>query len=138
MRISPRTAIPLTRSDSAISLKDTAKGQGTTGGIALKPAAGSLSLAKSKGLGAGAADDGGDKALRAACNDFEAIFISQILGSADTSEKAGLFGSDVADKVFKSQLNDALAATMAKRGALGIGDVIYRQLKKPSTGPTGE
>jgi peptidoglycan hydrolase FlgJ len=118
------------RSVTAIPLGDARKASG----IAIKrTAATPLPIAKARS-GAGVTPDEqaskrNDK-LRAACNGFEAVFLTQLLGAADTEQGQGILGGDVADSVLKSQFNGTLAETMAKRGALGIGAMLYRQLSK--------
>ena len=47
-----------------------------------------------------------------------------------------MLGGDVADKVFRAQFNDALATTVARRGALGIADMVYEELKGKAGGGT--
>ena len=77
----------------------------------------------------GGAGQGHDNSLREACEGFEAIFVAQLLGSAEGQMGQGMLGGDVADKVFRAQFNDALAGAVAKRGALGIADMVYEELK---------
>jgi Rod binding domain-containing protein len=66
--------------------------------------------------------------LKAACDEFEAVLLTQIIKAAQPSGKDGVFGSSDADEIFQSQFADALASTMAKRGALGISQMVYREL----------
>lgn len=71
-----------------------------------------------------------DTRLRESANEFEAIFIQQML---KTMRKA-TFESDLlpkseGEKVFQSLLDEQYAQISAKSGSLGLGEMIYQQLK---------
>ena len=68
--------------------------------------------------------------LKKACSDFESIFINQMLKSADTgiAEDSGfLKGND--GKIIKSMFNEKLAGTMSSGGGIGLGEILFEQLK---------
>jgi soluble lytic murein transglycosylase-like protein len=65
--------------------------------------------------------------LRRATQEFEAIFVSQILKnmrSCSLNEEEGGFGKDV----MMGMADEAVSERLAKSGALGIGDLLYRRL----------
>ncbi len=65
--------------------------------------------------------------LKKATEEFESIFLSQILKnmrSASLNEEEGGFGKDV----MMSMADEAVSQQLAKSGALGIGDLLYQRL----------
>ena len=68
--------------------------------------------------------------LRDAANDFEAIFIQQMLKTMrKTSFESDLLPKSEGEKVFQSLLDEQYAQISAKSGSLGLGEMIYQQLK---------
>ncbi len=68
--------------------------------------------------------------LRDAANDFEAIFINQMLKTMrKTSFESDLLPKSEGEKVFQSLLDEQYAQISAKSGSLGLGEMIYQQLK---------
>ena len=71
-----------------------------------------------------------DARLREASNGFEAIFIQQML---KTMRKASLESDFIqkseGEKIFRSMLDEQYAILSAKSGRLGLGEMIYQQLK---------
>jgi len=68
--------------------------------------------------------------LEKACMDFESIFINQMLKSSDTGvagDGGFLKGND--GKIIKSMFNEKLADTMSSGGGIGLGEVLFEQLK---------
>ena len=71
-----------------------------------------------------------DAKLREAANDFEAIFIQQMLKTMrKTSFESDLLPKSEAEKVFQSLLDEQYALLSAKSGSLGLSEMIYQQLK---------
>ena len=69
--------------------------------------------------------------LKKACQDFEAVFLRQLLQKMrDTVPKGGLLGDSQAEGIWRSMLDGALADEMAKSGNLGLGAMLYNQLAK--------
>lgn len=68
--------------------------------------------------------------LKKIAEEFEAIFIAQLLKiMRDTIEESGMTGDGGFGKSIYTELFDQeIALNMARRGALGIGDIIYRSL----------
>ena len=66
--------------------------------------------------------------LKKACSDFESIFIHQMLKSSDSGVGTDfLKGND--GKIIKSMFNEKLADTMSVGGGIGLGEIIFEQLK---------
>ncbi len=71
-----------------------------------------------------------DAKLREAANDFEAIFIQQMLKTMrKTSFESDLLPKSEGEKVFQSLLDEQYALFSAKSGSLGLSEMIYQQLK---------
>ena len=70
-----------------------------------------------------------DKKLREAANEFEAIFVQQLLKTMrKTSLETNLIPKSEGEKVFQSMLDEHYSKVMAKSGSLGLGEMIYKQL----------
>ena len=68
--------------------------------------------------------------LRKAANEFEAIFIQQILKTMrKTSLESDFIKKSEGEKIFRSMLDEQYAIVSAKSGRLGLGEMIYQQLK---------
>ncbi len=71
-----------------------------------------------------------DTRLREAANDFEAIFIQQMLKTMrKTTFESDLLPKSEGEKIFQSLLDEQYALLSAKSGSLGLGEMIYQQLK---------
>ena len=71
-----------------------------------------------------------DAKLREAANEFEAIFIQQMLKSMrKTSLESDLLPKSEGEKIFRSMLDEQYAKLSANSGSLGLGQMIYQQLK---------
>ena len=71
-----------------------------------------------------------DDKLREAANDFEAIFIQQMLKTMrKTSFESDLLPKSEGEKVFQSLLDEQYALLSAKSRSLGLSEMIYQQLK---------
>ncbi len=73
----------------------------------------------------------GDEAkLREAANEFEAIFIQQMLKTMrKTSLESDFIKKSEGEKIFRSMLDDHYAILSAKSGRLGLGEMIFQQLR---------
>jgi flagellar protein FlgJ len=70
------------------------------------------------------------KKLREASEDFEAIFIKQMLDAMRKNvPKAGLLDGGMAEEIFEDMLYDERAKLIAKTGSFGIADMIYDRYK---------
>jgi murein DD-endopeptidase MepM/ murein hydrolase activator NlpD len=69
------------------------------------------------------------EALRKASQEFEAIFIAQLLKvMRETIEESGLFGGGFGKSIYTELFDQEISVSMARRGALGISDLLYRKL----------
>jgi Rod binding domain-containing protein len=67
--------------------------------------------------------------LRAAAQDFEAVFINSMLSQMYTGiDGEGPFGGSGAVGVWRSFLSEEYAKSFAKAGGIGIADHVYRSL----------
>ncbi len=67
--------------------------------------------------------------LREACKDFEAVFISKMWKEMkNTVPKGGVFGSRQSE-MYMSMFDRDFAEKMADSGGIGLGDMLYDQLK---------
>ena len=70
-----------------------------------------------------------DTKLLEACQDFEALFIKQMLNSMrKTVNKTGLMEGGMAEDVFEDMLYDEYAKIMSKTADLGLADMVYQQV----------
>ena len=84
---------------------------------------------------AAAAKQAEDKKLREACQDFEAMFMSIMYKQMrNTVPENDLFGKSNGQKIFESMLDDEVMKNASKAGGMGLGDMLYRQLKLESKG----
>ena len=71
-----------------------------------------------------------DAKLREASNEFEAIFIQQMLKTMrKTSFESDFNKKSEGEKIFRSMLDEQYAILSAKSRRLGLGEMIYQQLK---------
>ena len=67
--------------------------------------------------------------LKKVAEEFEAIFIAQLLKiMRETIEESGVEGSGFGKSIYTDLFDQEIALNMASRGALGIGDIIYKSL----------
>lgn len=72
--------------------------------------------------------------LREVSADFESLFLSQMLNvMRGTVEESELLPGSHGEKVFRSMLDQEFAKAASKTGSLGLGEMIYKELK-PSLG----
>lgn len=73
-----------------------------------------------------------NKKLKKACEDFEAVFISYLLKAMrKTVPKSGLWGMGREEEIFTEMRDEEFAKAMARRGALGVAGMLYRELSTP-------
>jgi peptidoglycan hydrolase FlgJ len=83
--------------------------------------------------GASKSDKAEKSKLRDACNDFEAIFLKQMLDAMrKTNEKSGLINGGMAEDIFEDMLYDEYSKVMAKTGSFGLSDMLFKQLETQS------
>lgn len=72
--------------------------------------------------------------LMGACQDFEALFIKQMLDSMKkTVNRTDLFGRNMAEDIFEDMLYDEYAKLMSKSAHLGIAKMLYNQFSQNNT-----
>lgn len=92
-----------------------------------------------------AASRNSQQELRRAAQDFESLFINQMLKSMrDTVVKSDLFHGGNAEEIYSSMLDTELSKSMASAGGIGLADMLMKQLAsgggpakaEPAAGPT--
>ena len=88
--------------------------------------------------GASSADRPPDGDLRAACREFESLFLSLLLEQMQaTVPKDGLLSSGAAGDIFNSFWAQEVARASAHSSPLGIGDLLMASFEPPApTSPT--
>ena len=87
----------------------------------------------------GGAEEKELKKLRAASQDFEAIFIKQMLDAMrKTVPKGGIINGGMAEEIFEDMLYTERAKIMAKTGSFGLADMIYNKYKDSVSGQPTE
>ena len=75
------------------------------------------------------------KALRASAEEFEAVFVSQMLTHMfESVEIDPLTGGGNGEEVFRSLLVNEYGKSIAKRGGLGIADHVQREMLRMQEG----
>jgi len=71
-----------------------------------------------------------EKQLKNACQEFEAFFINALLKSADKANpKTGLFDDKKDSDMYSSMMNMEFAKSISQGGGMGLGDILFQQLK---------
>ncbi len=71
-----------------------------------------------------------DARLRNVCADFESIYINYIMKTARKAlPQNGLFGNSHESKIYKSMMDEQMAQSVARGRGIGLGQVLYEQLK---------
>jgi len=69
--------------------------------------------------------------IRRSAEDFEAVFLSQMLKSMTEGIKADeVFGGGSAEETFKVLLNDEYGKVISRAGGIGLADQVERELLK--------
>jgi len=67
--------------------------------------------------------------LKKVCEDFESIFISQMLKVMRKSvPKSGLLDGGSQQDTYLSLFDEELSKSMAKRGGIGLGKILYQNI----------
>jgi len=78
----------------------------------------------------GSHKEAGDSRLKRTCLEFESIFITYMLKSMrNTIVEGGLLGNSNEKKLFNSMFDEKLALGIAKSGGIGLGKMLFEQLK---------
>ena len=74
---------------------------------------------------------GTGKTVQAISTDFEAVFISQMLGQMFSGDElTSFFGGGTAGEIYKGFMLDEYGKSMAKAGGIGIAEQIKTELLK--------
>ena len=66
-----------------------------------------------------------------AADEFEAVFISQMLKSMSVGIKTdGPFGGGQSEEIYRDLMNEELGKTISGNGGIGMSDAIYREILK--------
>ncbi len=68
---------------------------------------------------------------RRAADEFEAVFISQMLKSMSVGVKTdGPFGGGQSEEIYRDLMNEQLGKSISGQGGIGMSDAIYREILK--------
>ena len=74
-----------------------------------------------------------DKELLKACQDFEAVFLHQMLKEMrKTVPKEGIIPESNEQDVFTTMFDEEVAKTMSKQGGFGLAEMLFEQLRDKS------
>lgn len=95
------------------------------------PLAATLIQAQSARPGtAGEAGDPRRAQIRAAAEEYEALFIGQMLAPMFENLDGGLFGGGPGEAVYRSMLVEEYGKSIARSGGIGIADSVEREILK--------
>jgi peptidoglycan hydrolase FlgJ len=77
-----------------------------------------------------------DKKLREACTNFEAVFISKLWEQMRATVPKGGYLHSPQEDMYRSMFDRDFSEKMAKDGGIGLGDMLYTQLKGKLKGST--
>ena len=83
------------------------------------------------------------KGLKKACEQFEAVFAKQLLSEMRKGTEETQMGDQAGSAIYKDMMDQAIGDSIAHQGALGIGQMLYKQFaaqvaaKTPKTIPAG-
>lgn len=101
-------------------------------------ATGTSALAAAASAGSAATTPAVDPALRQVAQQFEAIFLRQMIGTMRSSTLSdGLFDSSATEQ-FRDMADAKTADDMAHTGSIGIADLLMKQFAGKTGHPTGE
>ncbi len=85
-------------------------------------------MPSAQGLSAAKIDK--DSALYKACEDFQSIFIKQMLDTMrkTVDKSGGVVSQNQGEKVFEDMLYDEYSKKMSKNAGFGLADNIYKQM----------
>lgn len=91
-----------------------------------------LALPSPDGTIASAAKSGDDKRIQATAQEFEAVFLAQMVSHmfAGLGSSGGMFGGGPSEETYKAMLYQEIGKTLAKAGGIGIADSVARHMLK--------
>ncbi len=83
------------------------------------------------GMGKGRLTGMDNNAAREAAEQFEAVFLSQMLAPMfETVPTDGFMGGGHAEQVYRGMMVEEMSKELAKQGGVGIADSVYREILK--------
>jgi len=82
----------------------------------------------------GLAKQGGDRALRAVAQEFEALLTQQLMKSMRSTDFGDEFTTSDATRTFTGLLDEQYAQSLARGPGLGLADIIVRQVREAEGG----
>jgi len=77
--------------------------------------------------------------LKKVSQEFEAIFLAQLLKvMRETIQESGLFDGGFGKSIYTELFDQEIALSMARRGTLGIGDILYKNLSARESAKTSD
>ena len=80
--------------------------------------------------GSAPASDTAPPALRRAAEEFESVFLAQVLGQLSTGLGAPGISGGGGDDPFASMLRDEYAKVVSRSGGVGVADAVLREMLK--------
>lgn len=69
------------------------------------------------------------RAIRAAAEEFEAVFLGEMMSPVfEQLESDGLFGGGSGERMYRSMLVQEYGRAMARSGGIGIADAVQREM----------
>jgi peptidoglycan hydrolase FlgJ len=68
--------------------------------------------------------------LKKACEQFEAVFAKQLLSEMRKGVQETKIGDQAGSAIYKDMMDQTIADSVAHQGALGIGQMLYKQFEK--------
>ncbi len=75
-----------------------------------------------------------DKAMREAANEFEAVFLAEMLSHTSLADTSETFGGGAGEDAFGSMMTREWANQLTARGGIGLSEKIYQALLARSGG----
>jgi flagellar protein FlgJ len=75
--------------------------------------------------------DKNSEELKKSCQDFESIFVNQLMKSMrNTVQKTGFITGGRGEEIFQSMLDEEYSNEISKSGKMGLAEVLFRELSK--------
>lgn len=69
--------------------------------------------------------------LKQACQEFEAMFLTQLLSSMrKTIPKSDIFGDRKKEEMWQDLMDSEVAKTWSQTDGIGLANILYQQMKK--------
>lgn len=68
--------------------------------------------------------------LRETAQEFESVFLAQLLGALNTGLGQGLTGEGGDADVYQDMFNQEVARLISRTGGIGVADAIFREMLK--------